>query len=352
MKKTELYKREVDSLHPDEKLLSDIENMMTEEKPKKQRIKKISSIVAVCLVVLTAGMAAVPALFGAKSADRAESEYIYTRNTSAALGTNGKFTLYDEEFAPQEDGNYDAVAPGAVDGEEDRTMVPIDSRKLIKDAFLNVQTKDYDDFSEKLEQSMKTNGGYVESSNISVSSYDGHRFGELVLRVPSEKLDAFLSTVSDASTVTSKTVSVRDVTTSYIDIESRITALETEQTTLLSLLQKAESLSDVLEIQSRLTSVRSDLESMKSQLKSLDSQITFSKVTLSVSEVMREQSAKKEGFFSEVASRLSDNFYEVSTALREMAIKILSSVPYLVLILIPVAIIVIVVRVIRRRKIK
>ena len=291
-------------------------------------------------------------MFGAKSADRAENgAFIETQSSSITSGS-GIFDKYnftaDEDYkeAPSED------ISGTPLKENDRFMPAVESRKLIKDAYLSVETKDFDEFYSALEQSVRTLGGYTESADITVSSYDGHRFSDIVLRIPSEQLDSFLSTVSDSSTVTNKTVSVRDVTSTYIDIESRINALETEMATLLSLLEKSGTLSEVLEIQNRLTEVRSDLESMKSQMNVLQNQISFSKVTLSVTEVKREQTIKQEGFFSEVYSRLCDNFYSVFSSLREGAITLISSIPYLILIAIPVLIVVIVIKIIRRKRMK
>lgn len=356
MNNLERYKKEVSSLHPSEDILKNIENSKQKKKTKKYYIKTISSIAAVFIVVLLAGGTLIPALFGAKSADRAE---ISAGNGSpmentAASDSSGLFDSFnytaDEEYKDfvEEDG----VSGTPLKNEENGVMIPVDNRKLIKDAYLSVETKTFDDFYSALEQSVKSLGGYTESSDITVSSYDNHRFGDIILRIPSDSLDSFLNTVSGTVTVTSQKVSVRDVTSTYIDAESRIAALETEMSTLLELLKKAEALSDVLEIQSRLTSVRADLEFMKSQLNTLNNQISYSTVTLSVVEVKREQPVMKEGFFSEVYSRLRENFYSVSDSLREGAIWFISSVPYFILILIPVAIIIITVRIIRRRRIK
>lgn len=354
MNKAELYRKEVDSLHPSEKLLSNIESIAADhKKPKKHTVKMISSIAAVFLVVILAGGMFIPALFGAKSDDRAESDTIQAQNSSAIIGTSGKYNTYsytaDENFKDSftEEGRVVDLT-----SDENAAMIPADSRKLIKDAYLNVQTKDFDAFSASLDAQIKALGGYTESSEVSVSSIDGHRFGDIILRIPSDKLDSFLNAVSNSSTVTNKTLSVRDVTSTYIDTTSRIAALETEQSTLLELLKKAESLNDVLEIQGRLTQVSSDLESMKSQLNVLNEQISFSKITLSVLEVKRESSVKKEGFFSEVYSRLSDNFYSILSSARECAVWLLSSLPYFIIILIPVAIIIITVRIVRRRRLK
>ncbi len=356
MNKIDAYKSELDTLHPSDELISSFETMSAgRKKSKKHTVKTITSVVAVFLVVILAGGTTLATLFSAKSADRAENMSAQTQTT----GGNGAFAELYSYKTDKDDNklsfeNYFEEADKAPNEseEEDRAFVPIDSRKLIKDAYLSLNTKDFDKFSASLEQLTESLGGYTESSNITTSSYDGHRFGDIVLRIPSEHLDSFLNSVSGQATVTNKTVNVRDVTTTYIDTASRIKALETEQSTLLDILDKAQSLSDVLEIQGRLTQVRSELEFMKSQLSSLDEQISYSKVTFSVTEVDREQPVVKEGFFSEVLSKLRKNFYSISDSLREGAIWFLSSLPYFILILIPVAIIIIVVKIIRRKRVR
>lgn len=352
MNRIDSYKSELDALHPSDELIANFRNVKKDrKKSKKHTAKMITSIAAVFLVVMLAGGTTLATLFGAKSADRAEniSEQIQATNK------NGAFELYNYKLESEEDFVYtdeaSAEAPSE-SAEENRVVVPINNRKLIKDASLSLSTKDFDKFSLTLEQLTKSLGGYTESSNITTSSYDGHRFGDIVLRIPSEHLDSFLNSVSGEATVTNKTVNVRDVTTTYTDTKSHITALETEQSTLIGLLDKAQSLSDVLEIQGRLTQVRSELEFMKSQLSSLDEQISYSKVTFSVTEVDREQPVKKEGFFSEVYSRLRENFYSISDSLRDGAVWFISSMPYFILILIPIVIIIIVVRIIRRKRVR
>ena len=81
----------------------------------------------------------------------------------------------------------------------------------------------------KLEDEIKTLGGYIENSSVLGNSYEekDNRRANLVVRVPSKKSADLTKFVSDNSTVTNKEVNTEDVTLSYVYMQSRVKALTT-----------------------------------------------------------------------------------------------------------------------------
>lgn len=237
-------------------------------------------------------------------------------------------SVMENEYA-YADGEY-GTKTSAKPAESVDVIADAASRKLIKNAELSVQTKQFDVFTKKLAQAVNKAGGYIEDSNVTGNNYyyEGNRSADYVLRIPADKFDTFISEISGLATLNSKKIGVKDVTSSYIDTESHIKALETEQTALLDILAKAETVTDIIEVQSRLSEVRAELESWKSQLQTLDAQIAYSEVTLYVNEVEHEINAAKQGFGSEIKERLSDNFFNVITGIKNFVIWFISSIPY------------------------
>lgn len=230
-----------------------------------------------------------------------------------------------------------------------------ESRKLIRDADINVETKKFDDFIKKLEAQVSKVGGYIESSSVNGSSYysDCTRNATIKLRIPTEEFDDFLGTIGDMANVTEKSISVRDITSQYIDTEARIKALKSEQTALLTLLEKAEKVSDIIEIQDRLSTVNAELDSYESQLKTYDNLVSYSTISLTAYEVERISPAKQEGFFSEIKENLKENFYNIGQGIRNFAVWFISSIPYIVIYgIILVIIIIIIKKIIKKRKAK
>lgn len=207
------------------------------------------------------------------------------------------------------------------------------SQKLIKTVSLSMETKEFDSLLENIRSKVEELGGYIESSEVSGSSYyslQGNRYAWMTLRIPADKLDGFVTIVSELGNVTSKNESVQDITLQYVDVESHKKALETEQTRLLELLEKAESMEDIIAIESRLSEVRYELQSYGSTLRTYDNQVNYSTVSINISEVERVTPVIEERtFFEEVQYRLSDNLYDIGQGMRNFAIWLISSLPYL-----------------------
>ena len=212
-----------------------------------------------------------------------------------------------------------------------------------------METKEFDPLLENIRSKVEELGGYIESSEVSGSSYYSlyeSRRAWMKLRIPSDKLDGFVTVVSELGNVTNKSESVEDITLRYVDVESHKEALETEQTRLLELLEKAESMEDILTIESRLSQVRYELQSYGSTLRTFDNQVSYSTVDIDIREVERVAPVVEElTFFQEIRIRLSDNFYDIGRDLRSFAIWFISSLPYLI---IWAVIIVIAVRLVRK----
>jgi hypothetical protein len=108
----------------------------------------------------------------------------------------------------------------------------------------------------------------------------------MVLRIPAEKLDAFLNEVGGMVHVTSQNSNVQNVTSEYYDIEARLKVLESERTVYERMLENAKTTSEMLSIQDRLYNVISEIEAFKTRLRVLNSQVSYSTVTMNLSEVV------------------------------------------------------------------
>lgn len=326
------YKEEMDNITASDSLKKSIAALQV---PKKHRGKRIAAIAAAIVIVLFAGAVSVP-MFTKSGASCDEASYVQNSSAGTFFDREGQQELADDAYGFTSDS---AAAASELPA----------NRKLIRNAQLRVETKTFDTFYKAVLEKAGSLSGYVQSTAVSAYGNDG-RYADVVLRIPSDSLDAFLQSVSELGNVTWQSTDIQDVTDEYVDMQSRITALETEQTTLLELLKKADSLTDVLEIQSRLTEVRSSLETWKGQFKALESQIDYSTVSMEISEVSRVTPAEQASFFGQVRQNLSENLYTIALALRNGALWFLSSLPYIGLVLIGLCLAAAVVVLVRRRK--
>lgn len=249
------------------------------------------------------------------------------------------------EEAAAEEGYEDG---GTVTSTTGIDNVEASGQKLIKTVSMSMETKEFDTLLENIRKQVEEIGGYIESSDVSGSSYYSSwstRYAYMTLRIPADKLDGFVTIVSDLGNVTNKNESIQDITLQYVDVESHKKALITEQERLMELLEQAESMEDIIAIESRLSQVRYELQSYESTLRTYDNQVDYSTVTIDINEVEREiKVPEKLSFFEEVQYRLSDNIYAIEQGVREFAIWFLSSLPYLVIWAVVIVVLVLLVR--------
>lgn len=204
------------------------------------------------------------------------------------------------------------------------------NRKIIERINLHVETKEFDSLLNKLEEELAKVGGYIENSSVSGNSYryEGNRYANLTVRVPSDQSTGFTTFVSENSTVTNKEVNTEDVTLSYVDMESRVSALETEKSALEALLAKAETVEDIITIQNRLTDVIYEIESYQSKLRTYDNLIEYTTISIHINEVERVTVVEEQSIWQEIITNLKENFEDVGHGLVRAFVFVVSNIPY------------------------
>ena len=168
------------------------------------------------------------------------------------------------------------------------SVMPQTAQKLVRKVWLEAEIETMDPLLEDVSKRLTELEGYVESRNVyNGSQYGGKRYrsAELTLRIPADKLDQFISQVSEKANIVSNRETAEDITLTYVATESRVNALRTEQTRLMELLAEAKNMGDLLQIEDRLTQVRAELEKLESQLLVYENMVDYGTVYLTVREV-------------------------------------------------------------------
>ncbi len=278
---------------------------------------------------------------------------------TAGCGNSSKMAAEDRatvSSGAELDGEYswdtDETADTSVTSENGLEAQVENGRKLIRTVSLSLETKEFDSVLTNLSTKTTELGGYIETSSVNGNSYSHHstRYASYVIRIPADKLNEFVEVVSELGNVTQKNESVEDVTLRYIDVESHKKVLETEQERLLELLSKAENMEEILTIESKLSDIRYEIENYESQLKTMDNQIDYSTVSVYVDEVERVTDTGEKGFFEEIKERFGNSLYVVARGIRGLVIGILGSLPILIVCGGVIAVVVIVVRKILKKR--
>lgn len=336
------YIREVDKIVPSDELKNKIKNLETKPVVKKNYVWKTVVAIAACFVVVIA-LSAVPAFFGANSEDKSSMNLTVEQGAAEDIAdgtaSNDFFSSYS---------NSSGTSSGATGGSSASATVTSD-RKIIKNAEIYVDTKNYSVFMTALNQKIGQLDAYIEESNeFNSGSETANRNSNMKVRVPAENLDTFIKEIESLGTVTSKSVNSSDITDSYIDTQSRLNALKTEEETLLGLLKDADNLSDVIEIQSRISQVRADIESMETTLKRYDSQVEYSNVWVYVNEVERE--VESDGsFFGRVKETFLENVYGLGEFFEDAAVSVLGGIPYILIAAVVAVAVILIIKKVKKR---
>lgn len=102
----------------------------------------------------------------------------------------------------------------------------------------------------------------------------------LVLRIPSDNLDAVIAKLKKLGEVEQVSTTGVDVTSQVKDIDSRVKSLQASVDRLTTLLATAKDVETLVAIESSLTQRQSDLESMLAQQRSIGDQVSLATITL------------------------------------------------------------------------
>ncbi len=220
---------------------------------------------------------------------------------------------------------------------EDSASTDIVSRKVIKNASLEVQTRTFDAFIEELNRKINEFDGYIESASVSGNNIysSSSRNAYYTIRVPEDKLSAMMDSIGDLGTVITSNYNEDDITLSYVDVESRIKTLTTEQETLLGLLEKAGHLEDIIRLEERLSEVNYQLETYKSRQRTYDNKISYSTLNVNVKEVMRVATVvepEPQTLGQRIANGFGDNMQNIKTTLENFIVWFLSYIVNIILV--------------------
>ena len=200
--------------------------------------------------------------------------------------------------------------------------------KIIRKVTLNAETRDFNSAVTEVEASVARLGGYIESCNLrnQKDSYRGstvtERNADYVIRIPADKLDAFLAEAGNLLNVTSTSSSAEDISGEYYDIQARLSVLETERQLLEKMLSEADSVDTMLTLEKRLYNVIYEIESYKTAIKVYDSKVAYSTVNLTLREVaeLTDTAEEEKTFIERLGTAVAESWQGTVEFLGELLI--------------------------------
>ncbi|WP_069649198.1 DUF4349 domain-containing protein [Caloranaerobacter ferrireducens] len=175
--------------------------------------------------------------------------------------------------------------------EENAKQSKLENRKIIDEAYVELDVEDYDKVFNEIIDYVKFLGGYIENSE---SGYQYNKFreekeplkrGYLRVRVPSDKFEDAIKYIDSLGIIKRKNLTGRDITEQYYDIENRVKNLKIQEERLREILRKAEKVEEILMIENELRRIRTEIDQNTSVLKKWDSLVALATINISLNEV-------------------------------------------------------------------
>lgn len=253
-----------------------------------------------------------------------------------SCAANGELKAEDDIYMPDM-----GVSNESVSKPSDGTTITTggDGSKIIKKATVSAETQEYDVATEGLKALIESMGGHVANSSVSENaSYRSNGKAEkranYTIKIPAEKFDSFISSLSTIFNVTETSTSTEDVSESYFTLQARIETLEAKRQGLVSMLQNVNVNTDFTtwqKINEELTEIDTELMIYNEQLKSLENKVSYSTVTLSVYEVSKYTETNEKTYGDEIADAFAGSFEAVKEFFKGFLIVMIYLLPFLVI---------------------
>ncbi|MBR6186694.1 MAG: DUF4349 domain-containing protein [Clostridia bacterium] len=250
----------------------------------------------------------------ARSADAGAGKYAYS--DMAAVPEAAEYEM-DYDMAAEEP---------MVSGEETR------QEKIIRTASFTIKTTAYDQDVQQLKDLTALVQGRIEHFSSSGDQKSGQtRSASMTLRIPSQRLDEFLSGAQEIGNITAMTQEMQDVSDSYYDVQTRLNTQKEKMSRLQTMMQNATDMSDLIELESAIADTQYQIDRYTGQLRSYDSKVDYSTVYITIRET-RATEIVTLSLGERILSGLENSLENGREFLEDLVIFLVSSLPWLIMI--------------------
>ena len=194
-------------------------------------------------------------------------------NSAASRPADNNMVSTDSAPQAPAEGEYGWALDGADTGmpepspEESGGGLPA-GVKIIYTADVDLETKEFDQASQALEEAVKELGGWFESRSL----YQGGSYRRLscTIRVPAEQFEPLLERAGEAAHMVSRDAYSEDVSEAYYDSEARLATQLTKLDRLQALLAQAATMEDIIELETAISDTELEIGRVCVQLASPD----------------------------------------------------------------------------------
>lgn len=152
--------------------------------------------------------------------------------------------------------------------------------KIIKNASLKLEVKDFRKYNNFVHSSVKQYGAYVAQEEQILS--DEKSETSITIKVPVAQFENMMNALpSEDGKVMEKKISTDDVTGEVVDTKSRLEAKKQLRLKYLEFLKQSKNMAEVLQVQNEVDNIQQQIESAAGRVSFLNNQTAYSTINLS-----------------------------------------------------------------------
>ncbi|MFT4215854.1 MAG: DUF4349 domain-containing protein [Micropruina sp.] len=199
---------------------------------------------------------------------------------SGVIGLVGCSQTTPSVSAPEVGRAADGVLPAATAAPSEASRA--DERQIVRTGALSLRCTDLAATAGQLRQLAESMDGFVASESIWTTADSADASSRIVLSVPTENLDRFMTDAAKLGELVTRSVTARDVTEQVVDVKARIRTLRESIGRIRALMDKAGSITEIARVENELTERQSELEALLAKQKALKNQVERAPVTVTL----------------------------------------------------------------------
>jgi hypothetical protein len=163
-------------------------------------------------------------------------------------------------------------------------------KKIIKNASITMEVKNYKSFNDLLHGSIKRFGAYVAQEEQNQTDYKIEN--SISVKVPVDQFDDLVTSLTSGDQkLIEKKITTEDVTTQVVDTRSRMEAKKQVRLKYLDMLKEAKNMEQTLNMQREINGIQEDIEAANGRIEYLSHAAAYSTINLTYFQVL-DSSAK------------------------------------------------------------
>lgn len=210
-------------------------------------------------------------------------------------------------------------------GDSEQNKILNEERKIEKNFSVNIETKNYNNDYNKIQELIKKHNALIESSNDYIDSSDENRKSFFAtIRIDEDKSEEFYNEVKQIGKTIHASSYVNDITKDYNFNERKINSLKKELESLNKMFETAENYNDIIVINTRINEIQSELDYYEQNKINMDDKVDKNTFNIELQEVLDYRHIEQDNSLSsQMKQAFSDSLYFVKIFFKELLLLII-----------------------------